>query len=406
MYYGTGRGIPKCKIVPGVVIEPDFELLKSLLYIQTPSGEDGPQEELINWIYSYLEANEIEYQSTIDEYGNLYITKGEAELYPCIVAHLDINQDFKVDFEIFQTSKFMFGFDNKTGQQCGLGFDDKVGVCFALQMLLVLDTVKVFLPKDEEVGCMGTREAYMGFFDDCSLCIQLDRRSYSNDISSHTNGVEVVSPEFKMAMREINLKYSYSFERCVYTDVGELKKQGMSCVAFNVSCGYFEEHSDQEVLSVNHFTNAINYGYEILSTLGDEKWYHITKIEKQEKIKPLSVYNGGTKSVSSKAIDAEARTFNWDEEYFAPVKKQVWHDTPEWTFTKQDEDYIEDCLSTGTCPLCTSTNMETLADDDEHCYSCDATFNIPVGKTSKDVEMELLEILEEKRYHTSGRFIN
>ena len=62
----------------------DKELLKEILSIPSYSGKET---KLVNFITSYLDANNIKY--TLDEMKNIYCVKGEAEYYPCVVAHTD-----------------------------------------------------------------------------------------------------------------------------------------------------------------------------------------------------------------------------------------------------------------------------------------------------------------------------
>ena len=62
-----------------------MELLKKLYKVYSPSGKE---RAMIKFIWNYtrrIPGTKIETDIT----GNLYITKGEAESYPCIVAHLD-----------------------------------------------------------------------------------------------------------------------------------------------------------------------------------------------------------------------------------------------------------------------------------------------------------------------------
>ncbi|MCB6648590.1 hypothetical protein [Bacteroides salyersiae] len=62
-----------------------MELLKKLYKVYSPSGKE---RAMIKFIWNYtkrIPGIKIETDIT----GNLYITKGEAESYPCIVAHLD-----------------------------------------------------------------------------------------------------------------------------------------------------------------------------------------------------------------------------------------------------------------------------------------------------------------------------
>ncbi len=62
----------------------DKELLKEILSIPSYSGDET---KLVNFITSYLNINDIKY--TLDEMKNIYCVKGEAEYYPCVVAHTD-----------------------------------------------------------------------------------------------------------------------------------------------------------------------------------------------------------------------------------------------------------------------------------------------------------------------------
>lgn len=62
-----------------------MELLKKLYKFYSPSGKE---RAMIKFIWNYtkrITGTKVE----TDAAGNLYITKGEAESYPCIVAHLD-----------------------------------------------------------------------------------------------------------------------------------------------------------------------------------------------------------------------------------------------------------------------------------------------------------------------------
>ena len=62
------------------------ELLERLYTINAPSQNTSAMNEFIHkWVIANIEDCIVE----DDEYGNLYITKGTSDLYPCIVAHLD-----------------------------------------------------------------------------------------------------------------------------------------------------------------------------------------------------------------------------------------------------------------------------------------------------------------------------
>jgi hypothetical protein len=202
-------------------------------------------------------------------------------MYPCIVAHTDTNQDYHDSLELAQIGNILLGWDKVNAQQVGAGFDDKVGILIALQCLEHFSTLKVFFPTLEEVGYVGTRAANMSFFDNVSYCIQPDRNSFNNDLITFTNGLETAGEDFVQALDFHGLLSKFSYEEAdgIGTDIGELKRRGLSCSAVNISCGYYKEHSNQEVCSVVHLHNALNFIIEIIECLGSEKFEHINKWE-------------------------------------------------------------------------------------------------------------------------------
>ena len=62
----------------------DKELLKEILSIPSYTGNEL---KLVDFICEFLKKNKILYE--VDEMFNIYCTKGEAEYYPCVVAHTD-----------------------------------------------------------------------------------------------------------------------------------------------------------------------------------------------------------------------------------------------------------------------------------------------------------------------------
>ena len=60
------------------------KLLIDILSIQT---ESGLEREMIEFITGYCGKKGMEVLS--DRMGNLYVIKGRAETYPCVVAHMD-----------------------------------------------------------------------------------------------------------------------------------------------------------------------------------------------------------------------------------------------------------------------------------------------------------------------------
>lgn len=226
---------------------------------------------LLNW----LRQNNIKFTFKYDTVGNLYITKGNSAIFPCVVSHVDTVHDYNKDMTVANTNTLILGIDQVTGEQIGIGADPKNGVYFALQMLKYLKSCKVVFFVNEECGCLGSKEADLTFFSDCSFVCQLDRRSFSTDIIEYTNGIQVLSDEFKQAVELTCIDYGYDFNHGTSTDVGELVWNGLGICAFNFSNGSFNEHCSYEVCSIPHLLNACNAAYEIIMSHGySQRWLH------------------------------------------------------------------------------------------------------------------------------------
>jgi len=253
----------------------DVELIKSLFAFQTPTRDAIRQAKFMAFLMSWLRQNKIKFSYKYDKVGNLYITKGTSPIFPCIVSHVDTVHDYNKDLQIANTKDLIFGIDAGTGEQHGIGADPKNGVYFALQMLKYLKTCKVVFFIDEECGCLGSKQADLTFFKDCSFVCQLDRRSFTTDIIEYTNGIQVLSEEFKQQVEATMTEYGYAFNHGTSTDVGELVWNGLGICAFNFSNGSFNEHCSYETCSIPHLLNAINAAYELIINFGYQKrWLH------------------------------------------------------------------------------------------------------------------------------------
>lgn len=199
----------------------------------------------------------------IDTVGNMLITKGNATEYPCIVSHYDQVHDPIESLELLETKDgTLLAIDNITMERVGVGGDDKCGILACILALTDLDTCKVAIFSREEVGCQGSSHVDMSFFEDCSVCIQGDRRGYG-EIIRHTNGVRVLSREYEGYIDDIRKGYACEYATGTLTDVGELKIQGMTCPAMNIGIGYYDAHSGNEYVILEEMWLAIDMILEI-----------------------------------------------------------------------------------------------------------------------------------------------
>lgn len=188
--------------------------------------------------------------------GNIYITRGDAAEYPCMVAHMDTVHDIVEDLYPLEFNGMITGFNRVTMEQTGIGGDDKVGIYIALECLREFDNIKVAFFRDEEVGCDGSYLADMTFFTDCRFVLQCDRRGNS-DFITNASGTELSSKHFQDSLYPIIHSYGYKFGYGMMTDVMALKENGIECSVANISCGYYNPHTPQEYVDVFDVENCL-----------------------------------------------------------------------------------------------------------------------------------------------------
>ncbi len=229
-----------------------MKLLKKLYQIHSPSGREG---KLIRFICNWVKYNVPDACIALDQTtGNLYITKGVAETYPVLCAHLDqVQRKYPRDYTVVQTDHIIFAYSPKTRTYCGLGADDKNGIWIALKSLQKFPILKVCLFVSEEVGCIGSSHADMDFFKDARFVIQADRRN-AHDLVANIGFTELCSDEF---LADIPYqKYGYAITDGLSTDVGQLKENGLEVSCINLSTGYYEPHSDREYTVITDLLNC------------------------------------------------------------------------------------------------------------------------------------------------------
>ena len=241
-----------------------MELLKTLYSIYSPSGGEKKMRRFIKrWIMNNIPEAEVK----TDAKGNIYVTKGKAESYPCIVAHIDqVQKNHSRDFICIESKEVIFGYSPKNHRQEGLGADDKNGIWIALKCLEKYDHMKAAFFVEEEIGCRGSSQAEIAFFEDCKYIIQCDRRG-SSDLITSISFTELCSDEFIKAT-DCEL-FGYKPNDGMMTDVLELKERGVEVSCINMSCGYYRPHTDEEFTDKNDLLNCFAFVQHIIENCPD-----------------------------------------------------------------------------------------------------------------------------------------
>ena len=240
------------------------KLLIEVLGWQSESNKE--QEQIVPTLNAYLEALNLKMKGKLkienDTHGNIFVTKGEASLYPCIVSHLDQVHRYAQNKTIFQNGDYLLAFDGP--RQVGTGGDDLVGVFMCLQLLEDYNFIKVVFFVAEEVGCVGSSACDLSFFDNCMFIGQADRKNNS-DFINYSNGVQLFGEEFSTFVAPVLKDYNYKECVGIATDAGCLSKRNVGIACFNISCGYYNPHTSTEYVSIKDVTNCYNVICDIIS---------------------------------------------------------------------------------------------------------------------------------------------
>jgi len=247
----------------------DTTLLRQLYKINSKSGiEDDMQD----FIMSYIEQREglpnvPKCTMDMDKRGNILVTSGEADTYPCICAHMDEVHPAILDKEVIEYKDFMFCFSPSRMGVVGSGADDKNGIFIALKALDVLPAVKLLFTVEEEIGAVGAYNVNTKkWLKNVRYVIQCDRRG-SDDFVTSISGIKLASKEFKKDAGTILKGYGFNETTGMLTDVMALKEEGLRVSCCNLSCGYYTPHSDREVTYLPHLEKTFNAVMEICLTL-------------------------------------------------------------------------------------------------------------------------------------------
>lgn len=235
------------------------ELLFKLYAIHSMSGNE---KKMRRFIRKYINENCGDVTMVTDKKGNLLCTKGESKTYPCLASHMDqVQRKHSKDFEVMCNGDKCFGFSWKTMEMQGLGADDKNGIYICLECLKAFDVLKVAFFVGEEVGCVGSSNIDLSFFKDCRFIIEPDRRGGNDLITSMFCG-QVCSKKF---IEDIKAEdYGYKEERGSVTDVGELTDRGVGISCLNLSCGYYEAHTDNEYTVLSELQNCLDFVMHVI----------------------------------------------------------------------------------------------------------------------------------------------
>lgn len=252
--------------------EDKLNRLKEILSVPTYSQDEGLMIEYLRKILT-----EKGYEPTVDKWGNVYVTKGTAEHYPCFIAHTDtvhrVNRNLTVLQEEVKGQVTLRGIDGVTKKPSGIGGDDKCGIYLALEMLDTLPNVKVALFVSEEIGCKGSQHADPEFFKNVGYAIQYDSPE-GDSMSLTLMGRYLYGQKSEFSEKVGGLITEAGIKNWAYhpyTDVWQImEKFNIACL--NLAAGYYRYHTENEYVVVDEVQNGYELGLKLVAQLGENRY--------------------------------------------------------------------------------------------------------------------------------------
>ena len=240
-----------------------MELLKSFYGINSKSGSEVAIKEFFMAQLAGLELIVEE-----DAFGNIFITKGCADSYPCVTAHLD-EVHAPTERDIVIDGDMIYAVDG-CGERVGIGADDKNGLWIINRLLHVKPVLKVALFVQEErdgemAGCRGSRACSLNFFNDVRYLLAVDRKGDCEVVTVGKGDIRLCDDSmFPVAVLQ---KYGYECVPGGRTDVVALKERGLQAPCCNIGCGYYNAHKTDEYTVFSHVEKALAFVSELIDAI-------------------------------------------------------------------------------------------------------------------------------------------
>lgn len=233
----------------------DEKLLLDIFRISSPSGKEAGMRKFIR---DFLDINGVEY--TEDTKGNIFNLSNKEK--PLLSAHMDtVEKQFDtslmkfVNIRTYKNKKFLRGYGI-------IGGDDKCGIYIILKILESKPDFNFIFSVSEENGLLGIIEVVTKQdFSNVSYGLVLDRRG-NKDIICVDNGFGVKA--FEDELKSIGKDFGYEAIRGGTSDANQIKSK-ISCA--NLSCGYYNSHTEKEYVSLEDLARAYSYVEKIITTV-------------------------------------------------------------------------------------------------------------------------------------------
>lgn len=204
-----------------------------------------PTDEAIRYAYSFLASEK--YIVNMDGNGNLIARRGEG--IGCLNAHSDIVGEENIE-------------KLKT-----LGVDDRVGmaICLAISEIYT-GPLTILFTYGEEVGSTGAVGLDPSVLKGIEYILTADRRN-GKDLVTRIYGERICSIEFEREAIKTIGQLGYVPIEGIFADPVEFRRRNLVPNCVNMSCGYYEPHTENDFWKPEESLNCANAMIKLLNEL-------------------------------------------------------------------------------------------------------------------------------------------
>ena len=231
-----------------------MQLPQELDYVKNPyrftdwEQEKHVREYLLRW----------NHKLSVDKSGNAYLIRPDTIL---LCAHMDTVGSLEAQKNLHKIKLI----DGAISGTHNIGADDKCWIAIAMELYETNpDRFSLLFTVGEESGGLWVQDFVDEHADELrklKYCVIADRK-WSKDIIWSNNGY--CTEEFNAIVHEYMKPFWYKPEIGVYCDADVLYEY-LNCI--NVSCGYYNAHTNDEFVVVDEFQNAFNALLELTNKL-------------------------------------------------------------------------------------------------------------------------------------------
>lgn len=241
-----------------------------------------------------------------------------------------------------------------------LGADDRAGMFVIEQIVRNYYRNKMPLPyilvtDGEESGGIGARACAETVMPDVHMLVEYDRRGSSEYVHYSYD-------ELPDDVEDILEAFGYSSGNGTYSDVSTLSTK-WDVAHVNLSCGYRNEHTSAETLSLAALDFAIKSGHDMLPLLCEEHRYFVPRKKYTYHSKWGNIYDNGD--------------YDWDDDKVGTTVRHacdICLVESDRNITCDGMTFCEDCaeLYVKSCDVC-GTNMIYMEGTRNECPYCETS---------------------------------